>query len=267
MIEKRSVEIDGRRIAYHQAGSGPAVVLLHGIGGNAVQWRAQLEELSDAFTLIAWDTPGYGDSDEPDGDWRMADYATRLAAMLDLLELDRVHLIGQSWGGVLAQEFMRSHGSRVRSLVLSDTFPGDACKPQDERNASLQGRLRALETMTPAQMANARLPMLVPEGTSWAIKHEIETMLAMIHPDGYRQAAIALHHSDERDLLAGIDVPTLVIAGEFDRVVPLRLSQLLGDGIRGARLEMIQGTGHLSNQERPDVYNAVLRAFLHSVDG
>jgi len=265
MIEKHQAVIDGRRVAYQSAGSGPVVLLLHGIGGNAGQWRAQLDGLADDFTLIAWDTPGYGDSDDPDGDWRLADYAVVLAKLMDQLGFDRVHLIGQSWGGVLAQEFMRTHSDRVRSLVLSDTFPGDACRPEAERNASLQGRLRALETMSPAEMATSRMPMLVPEGTSQAIRDEIEDMLAAIHPSGYRQAAIALHHSDERDVLATIDVPTLVIAGEFDHIVPLELSQLLVAGIPNARLEIVQGTGHLSNQERPDAWNALVRAFLGGV--
>ena len=145
--------IDGRRIAYHRAGNGPVVVMLHGIGGNATQWSAQLEGLSDEFTLIAWDAPGYGDSDDPDGDWSMAQYASQLAKFFDQLGLGRVHVIGQSWGGVLAQEFFRLYGERVRSLILSDTFPGSACRPEEERNASLQGRLKAVETMTPAEMA------------------------------------------------------------------------------------------------------------------
>ena len=107
--------------------------------------------------------------------------------------------------------------------------------------------------------------MLVPEGTAQSVKDEIEAMLAMIRPSGYRQAAIALHHSDERDVLSAIDVPTLVIAGEHDRVVPLYLSQLLAEGIPGARFEIIHGTGHLSNQERPATYNALLREFLGDV--
>ncbi len=265
MIEKSHAVIDGHRIAYLRAGTGPAVVLLHGIGGNATQWRSQLEGLAGELSLIAWDTPGYGDSADPDGDCRMADYAEVLAQLLDHLQLDRAHLIGQSWGGVLAQEFMRKHAARVRSLVLSDTFPGDACRPEAERNASLQGRLKALETMTPAKMATSRVSMLVPDGTSQAIKDEIEAMLAMIRPSGYRQAAIALHNSDERDVLSTIDVPTLVIAGEHDHVVPLHLSQLLANGIPNARLEIIRGTGHLSNQEQPDVWNAVVRGFLGGV--
>ena len=266
MAERRQLMVDGRRVSYLTAGSGPAVVLLHGIGGNAAQWNAQLDGLAGQYRLIAWDTPGYGESDDPDTAWRMGDYAGVLAGLLDALELERVHLIGQSWGGVLAQEFYRRHVERVRSLVLSDTFPGDACRPQAARDASLQGRLRALKTMTPAEMATARLPMLVPEGTSAGVKREIETMLAAIRPSGYRQAAIALHDSDERAVLPTVRVPALVIAGEFDNVVPLHLSMLLAEGIPGARLEIIQGTGHLSNQEKPEVWNDLLRTFLHEAD-
>lgn len=240
------------------------LVLLHGIGGGAAQWRAQLEGLADDYTMIAWDTPGYGDSDDPDGDWRMADYAERLAGLLDRLTPEPVHLLGQSWGGVLAQEFCRHRADRMRSLILSDTFPGGAARPEAERNASLRARLNALATMTPAEMARARLPQLVPDGTPEAIKQEIEAMLAAIHPAGYRQAAIALHYSDERDVLPLVSVPTLVIAGEHDRVVPLALSKQLVDGISGARLAIIPGSGHLSNQEKPDEYNANVRGFLRS---
>lgn len=267
MMERLSANVDGRVVSYLQAGTGPAVVLLHGIGGNAGQWRAQLGGLADAFSLIAWDTPGYGESDDPAGDRIMSDYATLLAGLFDRLGLDRVHLVGQSWGGVLAQEFYRSYAERVRSLVLSDTFPGDACRPQAERDASLQGRLKSLETMTPAEMASARVNALVPEGTAEPVRREIETMLAMIRPAGYRQAAIALHGSDERDVLETVKVPTLVIAGEFDQIVPLPLSRLLFHGIPRARLEIIRGTGHLSNQEQPGVYNELLRSFWRSVEG
>jgi len=267
MAEGYLVLVNGLNIAYRRAGSGPILLMLHGIGGGSAQWRPQLESLSDEFTVVAWDTPGYGDSDDPDGDWRMADYAERLAQFLEQLTPDPVHILGQSWGGVLGLEFYRAHADRMRSLILSDTFAGDMARPEAERNASLQARLNAVATMTPAEMAAARLPQLVPDGTSDAIKQEIEAMLAAIHPSGYRQAAIALHHSDERDILSSISLPTLVIAGEFDRVVPLPLSQQLEAGIPGSRLEIISGTGHLSNLEKPDEYNAIVRGFLRRLEG
>ncbi|HVX29525.1 MAG TPA: alpha/beta fold hydrolase [Nitrolancea sp.] len=267
MAEQHRVTIEGGTIAYQQAGSGPMVVMLHGIGGAAAQFRAQLAGLADEFTAIAWDAPGYGDSDDPDGDWRMPDYARRLAALLDHLTPDPVHILGQSWGGLLAQEFYRQYPARVRSLILSDTFAGSVVRPEEQRDAILQGRLDALATKTPAEMATARLPVLVTDDAPEAVKQEIETMLAAIHPSGYRQAAIALHHTDFLDLLPKITVPTLVIAGEHDRVVAMEHSRQLAEGIPGARLEVIAGSGHLSNQQKPDEYNAVVRAFLREVGG
>ena len=267
MVDHQRLLIQGVNITYQQAGNGPIVLMLHGIGGAAAQFRAQLDGLADEFTVIAWDTPGYGDSDDPDGDWRIADYAERLAALLDHMTPDPVHILGQSWGGLLAQEFYRQYPERVRSLILSDTFAGSAVRPEAQRNAILQGRLDALATKTPAEMASARLPMLVPDDAPEAVKQEIETMLAAIHPDGYRQAAIALHNTDFLDLLPAISIPTLVIAGEHDRVVAMEHSRQLAEGIPGARLEVIAGTGHLSNQQKPDEYNAIVRDFLRQVEG
>jgi pimeloyl-ACP methyl ester carboxylesterase len=267
MAEQHRVLIKGGMIAYQQAGKGPVLLMLHGIGGAAAQFRTQLEGLADEFTVVAWDTPGYGASDDPDSDWHMADYAERLVALIDHLTPESVHLLGQSWGGLLAQEFYRFYPERVRSLILSDTFAGSAVRPEAQRNAILQGRLDAVATKTPAEMAAARLPMLVPDDAPEAIKQEIETMLAAIHPNGYRQAAIALHHTDFLDLLPTINVPTLVIAGEHDRVVAMEHSRQLADGIPDARLEVISGTGHLSNQQKPDEYNAVVRRFLQAVEG
>lgn len=267
MAQTFRVQVAGLDIAYRRAGSGPVLLMLHGIGGAAAQWRAQLEGLADEFTAVAWDTPGYGDSDDPDGDWRMADYAERLAALIDHLSPEPVHFLGQSWGGLLAQEFYRHYPERVRSLILSDTFAGSVVRPEAERNAILQGRLDAVATKSPAEMAAARLPMLVPDDAPESVKQEIETMLAAIHPNGYRQAAIALHYTDFLDLLPAISVPTLVIAGEHDRVVAMEHSRQLADGIPGARLEVIPGAGHLSNQQKPDEYNAIVRRFLRAVGG
>jgi pimeloyl-ACP methyl ester carboxylesterase len=92
-------------------------------------------------------------------------------------------------------------------------------------------------------------------------------MLAAIHPNGYRQAAIALHHTDFFDLLPTINVPTLVIAGEHDQVVAMEHSRQLAEGIPGARFDVIAGSGHLSNQQKPNEYNAIVRAFLRAVEG
>ena len=260
----QSAEIRGVRIAYRRAGQGPPLVLLHGIGGNAGQWAHQLGGLAGEFTVVAWDAPGYGGSADPEGAWAMADYADHLAGLLDVLGLAGVHLLGQSWGGVLAQEFYRRHPERVASLLLVNTF-GAGMQPEAERQASLEGRLRALETMTPAEMAARRAPLLVAPGTSAAVLAEVEAMLAEIHPAGYRVAAIALAEADARDVLPRVAVPVLVVAGDYDTVVPPAASEALRDAIPGAGFAVVAGTGHLSSQERPDAFNALVRDFLRPI--
>lgn len=258
------VTVRGMGIAYDRAGRGPALMLLHGIGANATAWRTQLDGLSDVFDVIAWDAPGYGRSDDPPGDWPMAEYAAHLAGFLDGLGIERVHLLGQSWGGVLAQQFYGSYPGRVRSLILSDTFLGGGAGREDTE-VQLQARLRVVETMTPAEFGRARAPQVLAPDPPPDLLREVETMLSAIHPAGYRSAAIAIAHADVRDVLPRITVPTLVLCGEYDRVVPPATGTRLIGEIPNARLDTFAGTGHLSNMEQPDRYTATVRAFLQTV--
>lgn len=266
MLERRRIALDGRVVTYARAGSGAPLVLLHGIGGNASQWAGQLAAFADTWDVVAWDAPGYGGSDDPGPDWTLAEYADCLAGLLDALGLAQVHLLGQSWGGVLAQEMHRRHAGRLRSLVLADTMAAGA-QPPEERRAALEARLRALETMTPAEMARARTPALVGRDPTPEALAAIEQMLAEIRPTGYRRAAIVLAEADTRATLSSIRVPTLVIVGELDRIVPMALAEQLRGAIPGAGWVVIPGAGHLANQERPDAFNAAVRAFLVSVAG
>lgn len=260
------VDVDGLAIHYAQHGAGPDLILLHGIGGNTRLWKAQLEGLSDSFTVTAWDTPGYGGSDDPgDTNWEMADYAARLAGFLDQLGIERAHIMGQSWGGVLAQVFYRHHPERVRSLILADTSAGGGSQSPAEREAALQARLSALDTLTPAEMARQRAPVLLAPGAPASLVTEVEAVLAEIHPVGYRMAAIAAANADTRDVLPTVAVPTLIITAEHDRVVPPTRARELHAAIPGSRLVMIENAGHLPCAEQPDAYNAIVRAFLMSV--
>lgn len=261
MAEIGTVTVRGMKIGYRRAGDGPPLVLLHGIGGNANQFRQQADGLADAYTVVAWDTPGYGRSDDPPGDWTMAEYADALAGFLDGLGIARAHLLGQSWGGVLAQAFYGRYPGRVRSLILSDTtLGGDVTRPDSAER--LAGRLRALETMTPAEMARGRAPQILSPNPPPDVLREVEEMLAQIHPAGYRKAAIALAHADTRAVLPRISVPTLVLCGEHDRVTPPTVGTQLLAEIPNARRVILPGAGHLGNQELPEHYNATVREFL-----
>src|SRR5262249_57548193 len=117
-------DVNGLSVAYRRAGDGPALVLLHGFLFDSRAWTSQLESLSNDFTVIAWDAPGAGRSDDPPESFGIGEWARCLAAFLDALDLPHAHVVGLSWGGVLAQELYRVQPTRVLSLVLADTYAG-----------------------------------------------------------------------------------------------------------------------------------------------
>jgi pimeloyl-ACP methyl ester carboxylesterase len=117
-------DVDGLSVTYERAGHGPALVLLHGFLFDSRAWEQQLEALSSDFTVIAWDAPGAGCSAHPPEPFGIGDWAACLAGLLDVVGIQRAHVVGLSWGGLLAQEFYRRGRGRVLSLVLADTYAG-----------------------------------------------------------------------------------------------------------------------------------------------
>src|SRR5215203_4737756 len=118
------IEIGRVRVAFERAGEAAPVVLLHGVLGDSRMWRRQLDELSDEFTLVAWDAPGCGRSSDTPTTFRLPEYADCLAAFVRQLCLARPHVVGVGFGGHLAMELYRRHPTLAQSLVLSTAFPG-----------------------------------------------------------------------------------------------------------------------------------------------
>lgn len=103
------VEVGGLEIAFERQGAGPPLVLLHGFVGHSREWRRQIDDLSEEFTVVAWDAPGAGRSSDPPETFRLPDYADCLAAFIDAVGLRRPHIVGLSFGGALALELYRRH--------------------------------------------------------------------------------------------------------------------------------------------------------------
>lgn len=260
------IQVDGLKIHYEQTGNGSALVLLHGIGSNSRSWRNQLTGLSDEFTVIAWDAPGYGRSDDStvaEEEFRMAHFADYLAGLLDGLGLEKAHILGLSMGGVVAQEFYRLYPGRVQTLILADTNRGGGTRPEAERIEQLNNRLKSAQN--PAELAKRRAPALLSPNASPAKIAEVESIMSEIHPAGYRMASYAMSKADHTELLPLIAVPTLIICGEQDGVTPPRESELLHQAIPGSRLVLIPNAGHVSNQEQPELFNQAVRKFLRSI--
>ncbi|MBN9390047.1 MAG: alpha/beta fold hydrolase [Chloroflexi bacterium] len=268
--------INGRQIFYRESGSGEiTLVCLHGISSNSRSWQRQLELLADRYRVIAWDAPGYGQSaehpgaytrgnqgEQPEGLPKMGWYADQLAGLLDALQLPKAVIVGLSMGGVLAQEFYRRHPERVLALVLSDTNTGGGARPPAERQARLEGRLKALAELSLEEMARQRAPALLSPEPAPGLVAEVEAMIRELHPAGYRAMVLALDAADTRPVLPTVAVPALVMWGDQDRVTPRPEADILRTGIPGAAFEIIPGAGHLSNLEQPAAFNRAVAAFL-----
>ena len=172
--------------------------------------------LSGQFTVIAWDAPGAGRSPDPPETFGIRDWADCLAAFLDAVGIQRPHILGLSWGGLLAQEFYRRHAARVRSLVLADTYAGwkgslSAPIPEERLAACLRDA-----SLPPAEFVPRYLPGMFSPSPRPEVRDELARIMSDFHPLGFRLMATALARADTRDLLPTIQVPTLLVWGDAD---------------------------------------------------
>ena len=259
-----TANVNGLRIAYQRAGSGPPLVLLHGFICDSRVWQPQIEALSTDFDVIAWDCPGCGESSDPPEEFSMAEFADCLAGFLDEIGVSSAHLLGLSWGGTLIMEFHRRFPARLRSAVLVDTYAGwtGSLGPEQAK----QRLSRCLEE-SEKRVADW-IPEWVPEAFSPSAPKELlndyADIMADVHPVGFRAMSRAVT-PDFREALSQIDVPTLLIWGADDSRSPLSNAEKIRDGIPDARLVVIPGAGHVSNMEQPELFNAEVREFIMSL--
>ncbi|PXW28650.1 alpha/beta fold hydrolase [Paraburkholderia caballeronis] len=259
------VQVPGSpRIAFSACGSGELVLFLHGIGGNRSNWYRQLTAVGAFARAASWDARGYGASDDYDGDVTIADFAHDVRRLIDHCGAARVHLVGLSLGGRIAQRFALLYPQRVASLTLVDTRPDtrDTRSP-DERAAFLAARAEPLLAgRTPADIAPAVARGLAGPDIADAAMQELVASISMLRAGSYLKTIKANLDDDFAGDLSSISAPTLVMVGEHDTLTPLPLAQELAACIPGAVLRVVPGAGHLSNIENASAFNACLGAFL-----
>ena len=143
--DSRHVLIGGRKLAWREAGRGPALVFIHGMGGNSRNWETQYAKFADHFRVIGWDAPGYGESD----DWRsdeptVADYTAKIRALLDALEVEAAHMVGHSFGGTLMPAFQKAYPDRVLSMVMAQPVIGSGSLDAEKQSEIIAAREKLL---------------------------------------------------------------------------------------------------------------------------
>jgi pimeloyl-ACP methyl ester carboxylesterase len=268
LVAMREVQVADLRIAYRKDGDGPPIVLLHGGMEDSRSWMRQLGGLSNEFTVLAWDAPGCGESTDVPESWRLPEFADALAAWLGVLNVERPHLLGLSWGSSVALEFYRRHPAVPASLILASAYAGWAGSlPPEEVAARHAGVLAAADRPReellkgwPGMFSVAASPALVDEVLSIAADNS-----GRVHPGGYRAMAHSMAEADLRDVLPGIRAPVLLLYGELDERSPLSVGEDLRAHIPGAELVVIPRAGHLANVEAPGEFNAHVRRFVRTV--
>jgi 3-oxoadipate enol-lactonase len=254
--------------AVYSAGfGGPPIVFLHGVGGDHATWRPQLRHFAARYRCFAWDMPGYGASPPPP-EMTFPRLARALVDLLDALDLPKINLVGQSLGGMIAQEFASAFADRLLSLTLVATSPAFGRADKDWQQKFIDDRIGALERgATMPQLARANVQRIVGPGADPAGVEIAVGCTANLPVESYKQAIRMIVGFDRRDALPSIKVPTFAIAGEVDSVAPAPMMEKMAERIRGARFLAVPGAGHLINLERPDAFNAALGAFLGDVKG
>lgn len=252
--------VDGA-IAWREAGAGPAIVFLHGLGGTRSSWGPQLAGLSDRFRCIAWDMPGYGAS-APLEPLTYAKIAEQLVGLLDTLQLDAVDLVGLSFGGMHALHTALRFPDRVNRMVLADTSPAfgmDGTKPEDW----IAARLAPLDNgQSPGDAAESVIDAITAAPLVGDIRRQTVAAFGEIGARGFRAAVECLPSNDIRADLATLTHDALVIVGELDRETPPSYAKALADGMPNAELVVIDAVGHLTPAEAPDRFNQLVAEFL-----
>lgn len=249
-------------LIFDDVGSGETVVLLHGYPFNRSLWNEQIEVLKETHRVIAPDLRGLGESPATENA-TMEEMARDVAALLDSLEIESAIIGGLSMGGYVTLAFYHLFPNRVKGLILADTRP-QADTEEGKQNREKQARKALSEGMS--AVADEMLPKLLSSTTiaeSPKIVSRVREMIETTKPEGAANAqrGMALR-ADHTNMLSNINVPTLIIVGSEDALTPMADSEKMHEAIKDSTLTIIEGVGHCSNLEKPEVFNAALREFL-----
>ncbi len=274
------VELHGHRVIYRTAGSGPAVVLIHGMVNSSLHWRAVALELARDHTVIAPDLIGHGDSATPRGDYSLGAHAAVIRDLLSVIGVDSATIVGHSLGGGVAMQFFYQFPHRVERLVLvSSGGLGRDVSPM-LRGAALPGVSGALRVAAHPQVLDAvdragtRMRdrgsgagvylqavarALRPLERSGARTAFLETLRSVIDFRGQRVSA-----RDRLYLLSGF--PTLIVWGDRDHTIPLEHGRRAHESIPGSRFVTLSRAAHFPHLEDPHGLEAALRDFLETTE-
>lgn len=244
-----------------ESGNGPPVVCIHGLGWDSSLWYPTMAALAPYHRVVAADTRGHGDSDKPEGPYTIAQFAEDWAALLDRLEVHAATIVGLSQGGMIAQALAAARPDLVSRLVLAAT----ACYSHPDARANMEARIAALASAGPEAAARVAADSIF--SAAWRKENPGELArfltwrsLAPVAP--LTAATRAVYGFDLAAALPSLRVPTLVLTGEADTLIPPAASRQIAALIPGAVLHVLPGVGHMIPVEAPREFHRYLHDFL-----
>ncbi|MGW1466774.1 alpha/beta fold hydrolase [Streptomyces sp. NPDC002308] len=250
-------------VAVHVAEAGergPLLLCLHGIGSSSAAFAPQLAELCAHARVVAWDAPGYAASPDPERPLTLDGFADAAAGLIRERG-GSAHVLGVSWGGVIALRLATRHPELVASLIVADSSAGSGTDPA--KAEGMRARAAELAELGPRAFAEARGPRLVsPDAPDELVRRVVDTMAASVRLPGYAHAAESMASADLRSELPSVAAPTLVLCGDQDRVTGVDASQVVAGAVHKSAYVIVRDAGHLANQEQPGHFNAWVLAHL-----
>ncbi len=276
-LELQHVGIHGHDVAYRRAGKGPAVLLIHGIAGSSQTWEHVLPLLARHHTVVAPDLTGHGASDKPPSDYSLGAQASGLRDLLTILEIERATVVGQSFGGGVAMQLAYQYPEQCERLVLVGSGGLGREVSWLLRLLAVPGVELVLPVLFPPfasrwggevieclDRRKIRWPRGVEMWRAYASLTTSETRMAfvrtvrgVIDPGGQSVSAV------DRLYLAA-RMPTLIIWGDKDRIIPVSHAYAAHDAIEGSRLEIMEGAGHFPHVEEPARFAEIVSEFIRS---
>jgi pimeloyl-ACP methyl ester carboxylesterase len=260
------LQSNGISLYYEEHGSGEPLILIMGFTVSSIGWHWNIPAFAQSFRTIAFDNRGVGQSDKPDEPYSMSMFADDTAGLLDGLDIDSAHIFGISMGGMIAQEFALRHPERVKSLTLGCTN----CGGENTILSSDPEVLHMLEHIESVSVEEAALAMTKVAVTPWFMQKHMDTLielnkLSAVHPTpkhGMVSQMAAIQSHDTYARLPQISVPSLVITGKQDGLVPPENSVVLSRQIPNAELLILSNASHLFNIERPQTTVDSVTSFI-----
>jgi pimeloyl-ACP methyl ester carboxylesterase len=274
----RHITLHGHEVSYRMAGEGPLVVLVHGLAGSSMTWRDVLPRLADRFTVVAPDLLGHGQSAKPRGDYSLGAYASGIRDLMVALDLERGTFVGHSLGGGVAMQLAYQFPERCERLVLvasgglgrevnpllrAVTLPGAeyvlplVLTPWLRLRAESVGSFIQRVGWRPGTTLNQVWRSYTTLTTREGQQAFVHTVRSVIDVSGQRVSAL------DRLYLAA-EVPTLIMWGDHDRIIPVEHARTAHEAIPGSRLEIRPGAGHMLPSEDPEWFTEALLEFLDS---